>query len=88
MSLFAAPHSPTVKGNASGGRGAAPDPAGGNHFPRTPSVGFRLRVSTWQHSRHPFAGSRYEAGAGGLALWAEPTCDQIGFDKMRIADSS
>jgi hypothetical protein len=24
--LFAAPHSPTVKGNASGGRGAAPDP--------------------------------------------------------------
>jgi hypothetical protein len=35
MSLFAAPHSPTVKGNASGGRGAAPDPAGGNDFPYT-----------------------------------------------------
>jgi hypothetical protein len=37
-------------------------------------------------SRHPIAGSRYEAGAGGLALWAEPTCDQIGFIKMRIAE--
>jgi hypothetical protein len=26
--------------------------------------------------------------SGGLALWAEPTCDQIGFIKMRIADRS
>jgi hypothetical protein len=46
----------------------------------TQTEGVRLRTATGQHFSHPFAGSRYEAGAGGLALWAVPTCDQIGFD--------
>jgi hypothetical protein len=72
-----------VKGNASGGRGAAPDPAGGNDFPRTPSVWVpAARINKEQRSA---AQSPGPGPARPWRVWAEPTCDQIGFDKIRIA---
>ncbi|MDR0339844.1 MAG: hypothetical protein LBH65_06165 [Desulfovibrio sp.] len=84
--LFAAPYSPTVKGNASGGRGAAPDPAGGNDFPRTPSVWVpAARINKAQRSATQSPGPGTKLGpARPWRVWAEPTCDQIGFDKLEL----